>query len=194
MGHFNKLFNEKNLKAETILKENLKLRKIQNYIDYHHGCSVNYFPGEDLRNCTSLRNLCIRQLHVKLCYRLKVERGNYFISYLNTPVVIDLLCIPETLKKDLLETLQSCPIHHNLIVCVSGKPKRSVYRLKENSFLYNKIKQSADNTLLHRHLTIKNMFDILNEFNLHNYIQRNYRTIFNFMEQNSVHLKISDLI
>lgn len=91
--------------------QNLPLDKIRPYLLSSKSCSIPL----KARGPDSLKNIVLRNIHLNLCIKVKLNHYATYYDFSRAESVIRKLVLPITLKQTLLVHAQNCPIHGRTI-------------------------------------------------------------------------------
>lgn len=116
----------------TILgSQELTITKLRPYLLSSQSCSLTL----KARGPDSLRNIVLRNIHVNLCYKVKLNKYSTFYDFSRAESVIKRLVLPSVLKQTLLGHAQNCPIHGRTIFEKSNTYRNGRVYIIKNSRL-----------------------------------------------------------
>ena len=141
----------------------------------------------------TLRDRALQAIHKKLSYRITLSDSETYISYLNVPIVLEGMKLPKSIKDDLISMYKSCNVHRNLTCVVHGHTRRTLFTIKDNSFLFKKVKESNFKDEIYFKHTLTSLLKIINRLALHLHIINHTEGLFDFLQINCEELHVDDL-
>ena len=141
-------------------------------------CSVSKYLKRN--KVCSLKELVKIFLHFHLNQKKQIEQFKYSVDYRNTPELINQLMLPIRLKKELLDDIETCPMHMNLFSKLNKCYTIIRYSFREGSLLYALLNQDQiwDKNHNDGYFALADILDLIRKMDIHllhalNYTQLN---------------------
>ena len=156
-------------KASKLMQIILMNRDINSNLNPYLHCSTEQFISNVSKPAT-LKQLCLRYFHLQLAFKVHIGAHEKFVNYLHTPVVIENLPLPHTLKLELLHLYVQCAAHCNLVTKLYKDIKCTRYVLKPNLALFRKLNSDKNwpKILNKRFFTIQALLDKIYDLGITN--------------------------
>ena len=145
-AYFNSLF----FKLDSLNSKD----ELQQLIDRYRGtndryrrstsCSTDDFY-QNVKNPLTLRENCLVYLHLNIAFKIKRSDSKMmFIDFRKSPELIAKLCLPLTLKLELIELLVNCETHCSLNCLIPKTINRYMVTLDNKKQLYKDLQTMSE--------------------------------------------------